>query len=240
MTALRRPPGHMMALMDLVAVLAESTLFSGMPRQDLEALGPAARSKSFRKGSYIFREGDVGNALYVIRRGQIKISRMGRGGTEAVYAILVPGDSFGEIALLSGDAARTADAQAMELTECVSVPKESLLSFLDRHPVMSRHLMQALARYVQQVDESLAEIAFLDITGRVARKLLDLGQSHGRSTPDGIRIDVRLSQRTLASMVSASRENVNRALHRFAVRGDIRQDGGLITILRPGELRKRA
>ena len=230
----------MMALMDLVAVLADCALFSGMPRQDLEALGPAARSRTFRKDSYVFREGDVGNALYVIRRGQVKISRMGRGGAEAVYAILVPGDSFGEIALLSGDAARTADAQAMELTECVSVAKDPLLSFLDQHPVMSRHLMQALARYVQQVDESLAEIAFLDIGGRVPRKLLDLAQTHGQQTPDGIRIDVRLSQRTLASMVSASRENVNRAIHRFTVHGDIRQDGGLITILRPDELRKRA
>ena len=139
----------MMALMDLVAVLSECTVFSGMSRQDLEALAPAAKSRTFRKGSYIFREGDVGNALYVIRRGQVKISRMGRGGAEAVYAILVPGDSFGEIALLSGDAARTADAQAMELTECVSVPKDPLLTFLDQHPVMSRHLMRALAGYVQ-------------------------------------------------------------------------------------------
>jgi CRP-like cAMP-binding protein len=230
----------MMAVMDLVAVLAESSLFSGMPRQDLEALVPAATSRTFRKGSYIFREGDVGNALYVIRRGQVKISRMGRGGEEAVYAILVPGDSFGEIALLSGDAARTADAQAMELTECVSVAKDPLLAFLDRYPALSRHLMRALARYVQQLDESLAEIAFLDISGRVARKLLDLGRSHGRKTADGIRIDLRLSQRTLASMVSASRENVNRALQRFVAHGDIRQDGGLITILRPEELRKRA
>src|ERR1700694_5966089 len=230
----------MMAVMVLVAVLAESSLFSGMARHDLDALAPAATSRTFRKGSYIFREGDVGNALYVIRRGQVKISRMGRGGAEAVYAILVPGDSFGEIALLSGDEARTADAQAMELTECVSVAKDPLLAFLDQHPLMSRHLMQALARYVQQVDESLAEIAFLDIGGRVARKLLDLGQSHGRKTADGIRIDLRLSQRTLASMVSASRENVNRALQRFVAHGDIKQDGAQITILRPEELRKRA
>src|SRR3981081_1209258 len=107
--------------MDLVAVLADCTLFSGMPLQDLEAIAPAAKSRTFKKGSYIFREGDVGNAFYVIRRGQVKISRMGRGGTEAVYAILVPGDSFGEIALLSGDAARTADPQAVELTDTVTV-----------------------------------------------------------------------------------------------------------------------
>src|SRR6202165_4033495 len=223
----------MMALMDLVAGLAESALFSGMPRHDLGTLAPAARSRTFRKGSYIFREGDAGNALYVIQRGQIKISRTGRGAEEAVYAVLLPGDSFGEIALLSGDAARTADAQAMELTECVSVAKDPLLAFLDQYPALGRHLMRALARYVQQVDASLAEIAFLDITGRVARKLLDLGQSHGRKTADGLRIDLRLSQRTLAAMVSASRENVNRALQRFVVHGDIKQDGGLITILRP-------
>src|ERR1700737_3549797 len=103
----------MMALMDLVAVLADSSLFSGMPRQDLEALAPAATSRTFRKGSYIFREGDVGNALYVIKRGQVKISRMGRGGEEAVYPIVVRGASLGGRAPLSGDAARTADAQAM-------------------------------------------------------------------------------------------------------------------------------
>jgi CRP-like cAMP-binding protein len=230
----------MMALMDLVAVLAESSLFSGMPRHDLEAFAPAAASRTFRKGSYVFREGDVGNALYIIQRGQVKISRMGRGGEEAVYAILVPPDSFGEIALLSDDPGRTADAQAMELTECVSLAKGPLLAFLDRYPALSRQLMRALARYVQQLDESLAEIAFLDISGRVARKRLDLSQSHGHKTPQGIRIDLRLSQRTLASMVSASRENVNRALHRLTVHGDIRQDGGLITIVRPEELRKRA
>jgi CRP/FNR family transcriptional regulator, cyclic AMP receptor protein len=230
----------MMALMDPIAVLAESTLFKALPRADLEALVPAARSRTFKKGSYIFRQGDVGNALFVIRRGQVKISRMGRGGEEAVFAILTAGDSFGEIALLSGDAERTADAQAMELTECLSVSREPFLAFLDRHPAMMTSLIQTLARYVQQVDESLAEIAFLDIGGRVARKLLDLAQSHGHQTPDGIRIEMRLSQRTLASMVAASRENVNRALHRLTVQGDIRQEGGLITILRPAELRKRA
>jgi CRP/FNR family transcriptional regulator, cyclic AMP receptor protein len=226
--------------MDPVAVLAESTLFKAMPRAELEALVPAATSRTFKKGNYIFRQGDVGNALYVIRRGQVKISRMGRGGEEAVFAVLMVGDSFGEIALLSGDAERTADAQAMELTECVSVAREPFLAFLDAHPSMTGSLMRGLASYVQQVDASLAEIAFLDIGGRVARKLLDLAQSHGHQTADGIRIEMRLSQRTLASMVAASRENVNRALHRLRVQGDIRQEGGLITILRPAELRKRA
>src|SRR2546430_3954935 len=95
--------GRMMALMDRVAVLAESTLFKAVPPAELEALASAATSRTVKKGNYIFRQGDVGNALYVVRRGQVKISRMGRGGEEAVFAVLMAGDSFGEIALLSGD-----------------------------------------------------------------------------------------------------------------------------------------
>ncbi len=69
---------------------------------------------------------------------------------------------------------------------------------------------------------------------------MDLGRLHGQKSPDGIRINMRLSRRTLALMVAASRENVNRALDRFTVHSDIKQNGGMITILRPAELRKRA
>ena len=226
--------------MDPVPVLAESSLFKGMNAQELETLAPALKPRTYAKGSYIFHEGDPGNALYVVHSGQIKICRIGPGGEEAIYALLMPGDSFGEIALLSDEAVRTADAQAMELTECVTLGREPFLAFLERHPSMMRHLVMVLSRYVQAADESFAEVAFLDITGRVARKLLDLAQEHGEKTAEGTRIKIRLSQQTLASMVAASRENVNRALHRFTVRGDIKQDGGVITILRPAELRKRA
>src|SRR2546430_11753987 len=80
--------GRMMALMDPVAVLAESTLFRAVPPAELEALAPAATSRTFKKGNYIFRQGDLGNALYVVRRGPGKIFRVGRGGGEG--GVFVP------------------------------------------------------------------------------------------------------------------------------------------------------
>lgn len=72
-----------------------------------------------------------------MRAGQIKISRMGPGGEETVYSVLMPRDSFGEIALLSIDVVRTADAQAMDLTECVTLAREPFRAFLDHHPAMT-------------------------------------------------------------------------------------------------------
>jgi CRP-like cAMP-binding protein len=100
-------------------------------------------------------------------------------------------------------------------------------------------IVASLSAFIRRKDAAIAEVAFLDITARVARKLLELADSKGRSTDAGTVIDVHLSQRTLAGMVGASRENVNRALHRFTTLGYIRQERGLITVLRPDELRKR-
>jgi CRP/FNR family transcriptional regulator/CRP/FNR family cyclic AMP-dependent transcriptional regulator len=85
----------------------------------------------------------------------------------------------------------------------------------------------------------MAEVAFLDIPGRVAQRLLDLATSRGERVAEGVVIRIPLSQRMLAGMVGASRENVNRALHRFVELGYISQTRGTITVLKPDQLRRR-
>jgi CRP/FNR family transcriptional regulator/CRP/FNR family cyclic AMP-dependent transcriptional regulator len=226
--------------MDPVQVLSRTALFQGIPLEELEPLAPAVKVRNYAAGSYIFHEGDPANVLYVVVRGQVKIARMGSAGNEAVFAVLLPGDSFGELTLFDDDPVRSMDAEAMEPTECLTVERQALLAFVERNPAVVRRIIQVLRGYVRQVDESFSEAAFLDIPGRVARKLLDLAAEHGQKTSEGVRIDMRLTQRTLAGMVAASRENVNRALSRLASRGDILQEAGYITIVRPAELRKRS
>jgi len=226
--------------MDPVQVLSRTALFQGIPLEELEPLAPAVKVRNYSAGSYIFHEGDPANVLYVVVRGQVKIARLGSAGNEAVFAVLLPGDRFGELTLFDEDPIRSMDAEAMEPTECLTVERQALLAFVERNPAVVRRIIQVLRGYVRQVDESFSEAAFLDIPGRVARKLLDLAAEHGQKTSEGVRIEMRLTQRTLAGMVAASRENVNRALSRLAGRGDIIQRAGYITIVRPAELRKRS
>jgi CRP/FNR family transcriptional regulator/CRP/FNR family cyclic AMP-dependent transcriptional regulator len=225
--------------MDTVAALARTALFREFSAEELEPLAPALQTRTFPRAAFIFHEGDPGTVLYVIRAGQVKIGRIGPGGEEVVFAILMPDDFFGELALFDEGAVRTADAQAIEATECLTLQRDPLMSFLERHPQSMPRLLKVFTAYIRQMDSALAEAAFLDIPGRVARKLLALAESHGERTPEGVRIEMKLSQRTLAGMVGASRENVNRSLRRFIIRGDIAQAGGYITIVRPAELRKR-
>jgi CRP/FNR family transcriptional regulator, cyclic AMP receptor protein len=226
--------------MDPVAILARTALFSEFSAAELEPLAPALQTRTYLRGAFLFHEGDPGSVLYVIRTGQVKIARIGPGGDEVVFALLLPGDFFGELALFDEAALRTADAQAIDLTECLTLQRDPLLAFLEGHPQLMRRLLKVFTAYIRQMDAALAEAAFLDIPGRVARKLLALAESHGERSPGGVRIEMKLSQRTLAGMVGASRENVNRSLRRLIVGGAIAQDGGYITIVRPAELRKRA
>jgi len=226
-------------IMDPIALLSRTVLFQGIPAEALEPLAPAISERSYTAGSYIFHEGDPATVLYIIVRGQVKISRVGSGGAEAVFTVLLPGDSFGELTIFEDQPVRTMDAEAMVPTRCVVLERQALMAFLDDNPQAVRHLIKVLIGHIRRMDATFSEAAFLDVPGRVARKLLDLAAAHGHKTPDGIRIEMRLTQRTLAGMVAASRENVNRALSRLAAKGDIVQRAGYITVVRPAELRKR-
>jgi CRP/FNR family transcriptional regulator len=232
--------GPKIADVDPVAVLQRSALFDGLDTSELESLVPDLHRRSFDVGAHVFREGDLGQHLYVILKGEVKIARAGPGGAEVVFAVLLPGDMFGELALLEEGAVRTADAVAVEPTDCLTLERRALIAFLDSHPERVWHLVRSLSAYIRRKDESFAEVAFLDIQGRVARKLLELARTHGEPVAGGIRIKVRISQRTLAGMVAARRENVNRTLSRFAALGDISIARGYITVLDASALRRRS
>jgi CRP/FNR family cyclic AMP-dependent transcriptional regulator len=225
---------------DPLQLLQRSALFEGVDPADLELLVPDLHRRSFAAGKYIFQEGDTGQHLHLILSGEVKISRSGPRGAEVVFAVLLPGDMFGELALLEDGALRTADAVAVAPTDCLTLERHVLITFLEAHPERMWHLIRFLSAYVRRKDESFAEVAFLDIQGRVARKLLELAQTHGEPAPGGTRIAVRISQRTLAGMVAARRENVNRALSSFAAQGDISLAGGYITVLDAAALRRRS
>lgn len=224
---------------DPLALLATTQIFEGLPAGDLEALRPATRTRTFRRGSYLLREGDPGSYLHMVVRGQVKIGRVGRGGGEVVFAIAGPGQIFGELSLFDEDGERTADAQALELTECLLIAKGPLLKFLSARPPLLLRIISTLSAYIKRNDSTMGDAAFLDIPGRVAMKLVQLADTNGRPTSAGTSIDLVLNQRTLAAMVGATRESVNRTLGRFSDLGYIRLDRGSITVVNRDQLLRR-
>ena len=224
----------------VLAILGQTALLKGARESDLEELAVLLQRRTFARGTYLWHGGDAAETACIVVRGQVKVSRTNTDGEEFVTSMFLPGDMFGEMSLVVEDPVRIMDAQALDTTECLTLSREAFLRYLDNHPRVMRRMVAILAANIRRMDETFAESAFLDIPGRVARKLLELAELHGEQTADGIRIGMRLSQETLAGMVTASRENVNRSLSRFASEGLIKLDSGSITIVDQSRLRRYA
>ena len=229
----------MTAAGEALTLLSATPLFAGVAPSELEPLMAHFRLRRFATDAYMFREGDPGDHLHLIARGEVKISRTTEAGGEVVFAVLGAGDVFGELAVLQENAVRSADAQALADTECFVLHRQALVAFLVAHPAVMWRLVTVLSDYIRRKDEAFSDLAFNDIPGRVARKLLELAGAHDGRAGAEVHATVPLSQRTLAGLVGASRENVNRALSRFASLGLIKLERGRVTVLRPEELRRR-
>ncbi|MFI5282040.1 MAG: Crp/Fnr family transcriptional regulator [Candidatus Dormibacterales bacterium] len=219
--------------------IINTPLFKGATRGELEHLRPSIRPRRFDRGAYLFREGDPSSHLYVIVHGEVKIAHASQSGSEVVFSIAGPGDVLGEMSIFEQEGTRTADAQALGQAECLIIARAPLIEFISTRPALLLHIISTLSGYIKRKDAALGEASFLDIPARVALKLIELAATKGVASADGIVIDMLLSQRTLAGMIGASRENVNRALSRFADLGYIRLTRGKVQVLDRDQLRRR-
>ena len=223
---------------DHLAPLENVALFAGLDADALLELAAVVKRRAFRPGEVIFHRDDSGQVLYVIREGKVKIYITSQDGQEVALAVFGAGDYFGELALLDGQP-RSASAVAIESVETFALQRADFINAVMHHPRIAIGVMNVLSRRLRQTDAMIEDLLFLDVHGRVAKKLLELAELHGVRTPEGIRIDLRLTQGELAAMVGASRESVNKVMGYFTDKRFISTDKYKITIIRLAELRLR-
>ena len=174
----------------------------------------------------------------MIKEGKVKICIISPDGQEVSLAVLGKGEYFGEFALLDG-LPRSTDAVALEKVECYTLQRSDFLNAIQKNPKIAILVLEALSKRLRNTNNMVEDLIFLDVYGRVAKKLLELADAHGVKTEDGVLIDVRLTQQELASMVGASRESVNKVLGYFTDKKFISTDKHRITIHRVNDLKRR-
>jgi CRP/FNR family transcriptional regulator, cyclic AMP receptor protein len=213
-------------------------LFEGLPAATLTQLAALAQRRAFKRGEVIFHKGDPGDTLFVITRGQVKIVLPSETGEEAVIGVLDVGDFFGELSLID-EQARSATIVATQVTETLVLRRVQFLQFVVAHPELAIQVLRVLSRRLRDADAFIEDAVFLDVPARLAKKLLELAQQYGKSTPEGTLITLRMTQQELATMVGATRESVNKHLRAYQARGIVEVDRQKITLLRPAELQRR-
>ena len=170
--------------------------------------------------------------LFVVQSGRIAIANRSSDGRESVVALMESGDLFGEMSLFDGEG-RSAEARALEPSEIVAVPYALLREILLDRPELLWEVAALLARRLRSTDAALADAVFLDVTGRTAKRLLELANG----ADDFL---LPLTQEELAAMVGASRERVNKAISAFVRLGWLTQSDRRYAITNREQLERRA
>jgi CRP/FNR family transcriptional regulator, cyclic AMP receptor protein len=195
------------AFMTPTNILKTIPLFESLSDENIQKLTGLLRRMTIRSGEILFREGDEGTALYIIHQGRIKIS-MSKLLDKLTLAILGQGEFLGEMALLDGQP-RSADAVAMEETQLYALNRKDFLSFLMNNDNAVRNILTALSMRLRNTDNLLAEMCFLSLSARLAKKLVELAAT---SEQEQSEYSLNISQQELANILGVSRESINKEL----------------------------
>ena len=206
---------------------------------DQERLVAAGRIAQFGAGTTMCRQGDPATHLFVVVSGLIKVITVTRGGQQSVLALRGNGDVVGELAgELTGY--RTASMVAVTEVRAVVVGHERFLAFLDGHLPAAHAYRRMITQRFSDTSDSLYAQSTTSGAQRLALLLVDLAEQYGEPASPGpaVVLTLPLSQEELASLASASRATVTRALHDWRGRGLIQTRTRRITITDPAALRR--
>jgi CRP-like cAMP-binding protein len=214
---------------DKVGLLRRIPLFAGVSDRVLDDLARGLGKRTFGKGMIIFHRDSPGQTLYIIESGLVRIFSLSETGQEITVNLYGPGEVFGEIAVLDGQP-RSAGAICMERTVTHTLHRGVFLPCMARSRALSQTVIDLLNARLRYTTIHAERLAFLDVYGRVAAKLLELGERFG-TVGGGSVVGLRMTQGELATWVVSSRESVNKVLSNFRDQGLIAVDGQEITIL---------
>lgn len=206
----------------LIPLLQTVPLFSDLAEDELERIAPLFTVKKFRKGTILFLEGDLGDELFVIDSGAVKIYRIDN-SKEIILSLFRDGDYFGEMALLSEGMTRSANAETLEPTVMFTLKRSEFRSFMERSPAICIKLLEFTADRLRKANEQIFDLTFLDVRSRTFKTIARLAAEHGVQRKSGIMINLKLTHQQLANMVGTVRESVTKVLQEL-------QEKGIITI----------
>lgn len=214
----------------LVWHLKRTELFADLELAELERV--AASYRSYQAGDVIYRMDDPADALYFVRSGLIKISKLFPNGKEAILGVIGQLDTFGEL-LLQPEERRPTQAEALEQTTLIVLPREELQNLLHAKPNLAMKLIRLMAARLFEAQAWTATVNAYSAPARVASLLFRLATEFGDDQhPQGTELKLKLNQEDIARMVGATRETVSHSLSK------LKQEGAIVRARSPIVVRK--
>jgi CRP-like cAMP-binding protein len=204
-------------------------IFAGIPDEDVRAVLALARRSTYRRGEVVFHRYDPADTIHLVTKGRFDVRVATQHGDEVALAIRGPGETFGELAVVTDAGERSATVTALEPGETLVVRGSELRRLAQRHRTLDEVLVRLLAERVAFLSERLVEAYTVDAETRVARRVVELGRVYGDAPP----VVIPLIQDDLAALAGTSRATVNRVLRDAERRGFVELGRGRTVLLDP-------
>ena len=192
----------------------------------LHAIAASGVVRAFPKQTVLIHEGDVGDALYIILSGRVKVYASNAAGREVVINFHGAGEYVGEMSL-DGDP-RSASVVTVEPTTCAIVNRAQFRDFIAANPDFAQHLIQTLIRRARSATENVKSLALSDVYGRLVRLINALAVER-----DGqLMVRERLTQQDIAERVGASRDMIGKLMKDLVAGGYLLVEDRHITVLK--------
>ena len=218
-----------MEINDIIDNLPDITIFSDLEEEEIKKIAKFCMPRTYPKNSMIILEEEFGDTVFAICEGTVKITRVNDEGKEVILALLGPGETFGEMAIIDGES-RSANALAQENCILLAFPQNEFLKVLKEYFDVSFALMSELARRLRKSDQQIEALSLSDAENRIGVSMLNLAEDMGIIRKGKVTIEKLPFQQDIANMAGTSRETVSRVLKMFEEKNLIIKTGHRLII----------
>ncbi len=210
--------------------LSKVPIFSSLDEKDLLQIARLIAHKTYNKGEYVFREGDVLDSILIVNEGSAKAVKYTADGREQILYVLLEGDFFGETNILANQTAQYSILALKPLKLC-TLKKEDFQHLLYQYPAIAVRIIEELGSRMGQLESTIKSMGVRDVDARIATLLLDYARQFGQVTPEGILIPLPISREEMANFLGVARETLSRKLRFFEDRNILRSKGSKSILL---------
>ena len=209
--------------------LKSVNIFSDLSDSELKSIQELCKTRKYPKNSMIILEEEMGDVVFIVMSGTVKITRVNDEGKEVILAMLGSGEVFGEMAILDGES-RSANALSQENCEVVTINREDFLNLLKTNNKVSLNLMTEFAIRLRKSDQQIEALSLDDAEHRIGVSILNLAEELGVIRQGAVTVENLPYQQDIANMAGTSRETVSRVMKTFEDRGLITKTGHKLSI----------
>ncbi len=198
-------------------------IFRPLTDSQLAEVEKLVHMQQLERGQFVFFEGEDKAAVYFVRTGTVKVSKVDEEGREQIVSFLKAGDMFPHVGFFD-DSPYPGTAQTVTDAQLAFIPVHKFEQLLIKEPQIAMSVLRVLSKKILELQQKLQDVTLQNASDRILQTLVHLSEWYGEQKEDGRFLSLRVTNRELANMIGTTRETVNRILNDMKKQGTIKME----------------